>query len=215
MPKDKGRRSPLQDLKKRHDAAKSDEQRIALLETAKPAELQALVAAMSLETQIQFIAQASAERLALFRAKGIKFDKLLNAQPEELKSTIEVILAPLPLGDQIEFMRKDKNPEWAAFLKTKGISINYIPGEAVVIVGGDTKYHSGRRWGKGEWIQEAFRVLLGKPRDEHPNMTFLTDDVENYLAAHTKYKSVSYRQVCRKYKDRCEAHKSPRPPKSE
>jgi hypothetical protein len=189
MPKDKGRRSPLQGLKKRYDAAESDEQRIALLETAKPAELQALVVAMSLETQIRFIAQASAERLALFKAKGVKFGKLVNAQPEEVKATIEAILAPMPLRDQCEFMRTGKNPEWAAFLKAKRINVT-PPDDAVVIRGGNTKHGTGRRWGKRQFIQEAFidANVLGHPLPpKQPNLEELTKRVNDALKQRPDY----------------------------
>jgi hypothetical protein len=192
----------------RFDAARSDARRVALIKSTKPAVIRAVIAAMSLEGQIRFIASGNAERLALFKAKRVKFDKLLNAEPEEVKSTIEAIVAPMPLVDQLEFMRTDKNPEWAAFLKAKGININYIPGEAVVIVGGDTRFHKGRRWGKCEHIQRAFLDLVGfSLPNEKPNMTFLTERVGTYLVEHFGYvteRTVSYRQVCRMYKKRCE-----------
>jgi hypothetical protein len=209
----RGRRSPLQDFIRRFDAAKSDERRVALIKSTKPAVLQAVIAALSLEDQIRLVVQGNPERRALYKAKGVKFNKLLNAQREEIKATIEVILAPMPLNAQCEFMRTDKNPEWAAFLKAKGINVT-IPGDAVVIVGGDTKHHGGRRWGKGEWIQEAFRVLLGfSPPDKQPNMIFLTDQVRTYLVEHAGFsreRPVSYRHVCRIYKKWCEANQSPR-----
>jgi hypothetical protein len=128
--------------------------------------------------------QDSMSRLDAGKLSRKRIGELLNtANPEEVKAVIEALLAAMPFEGQIAFLHSaNKNPEWRALLKVKGIKIDY-PFDAFVIVGGQTKHGTGRRRGKFEWIQHAFvdGNVLGDPVPRPVNIVQLTDRVNAWL----------------------------------
>jgi hypothetical protein len=72
------RPQPQQDFATRWAAAKTDKQRTAAIEAAKPEELRELLGAMPQEDLKKLVFQGNPERLALLKSKGIEFRLAIN-----------------------------------------------------------------------------------------------------------------------------------------
>ena len=77
--KNNGRRRPPQDFASRLARAKSDDEITALIKAASLDEIRATIAGMPAEDQARLIIAGNPERLALLKAKGIKFTLTVNA----------------------------------------------------------------------------------------------------------------------------------------
>jgi hypothetical protein len=113
------------------------------------------------------------------------------AKPEEIKA----VIAAMPPEDWALLITKG-DPERLALLKSKGIKFHLTvnANKVVPIRGGDTKHGTGRRWGKRQFIQEAFidENVLGHPLPpkEKVNLGQLTERVNDALKKRPDYQLI-------------------------
>jgi hypothetical protein len=141
------------------------------------------------------------------------------AKREKIIAIVNAHLAGKSVVDQIAFLHTAaQNPDWVALLGAKAININITDAHkpATIIVGGDTKHHTGRSdWAKLEWVQSAFYEFYGTPSCDRPNMVKLTKQVNAWLTQQSDYRRgpVTRFVVTDAWDKRLNANLSPRSPR--
>jgi hypothetical protein len=127
--------------------------------------------------------QDFATRFAAARTDKQRTAAITAADPKELYEFLSAMSQ-----EDLKKLVFEGNPERLALLRAKGIGFD-MGLTATIIVGGDTKHHTGRRWGKSQWIQASFvdKNVLGYPLPPKANLEQLTERVNAWLKQQPDY----------------------------